>query len=243
MSSSFAAQLGIEVESLSETPVTLANGSDQPVSRTVQPLPFSVGADYTEDLHFTVTDLTYDVILGLPWLESGNKSVDWRRRTFTFVHDTRLVTLAPGRPSKRALRAQFGDRLLNAVQINKILRKKQPIFQVVPDVTPDVTNTAPEAERCEKLEKDFLTFFPRLSRRSHPPTAECPSKSRRNRAQARLTDLSTGCSLPSWKSCAAPLTIYSPRASFAPVILPGGPPFSLPLRRTGACASALIIGD
>jgi hypothetical protein len=130
MSSSFAAQLGIEVESLSDTPVTLANGSEQPVSRTVQPVPFSVGAVYIEDPHFTVTDLTYDVILGLPWLEFGNKSVDWRRRTITFIHDTQLVTLAAGRPFKRALRAQFGDRLLNSVHINKILRKKQPIFQV-----------------------------------------------------------------------------------------------------------------
>jgi hypothetical protein len=76
MSSSFAARLGIETESLSAEPVTLANGSQQPVSRTVQAVPFSVDSDYTEDLRFTVTNLTYDVILGLPWLESGNKHVD-----------------------------------------------------------------------------------------------------------------------------------------------------------------------
>jgi hypothetical protein len=150
MSSLFAAQLGIEVESLSDTPVTLANGSEQSVLRTIQPVPFSVGADYNEDLRFTITNLTYDVFLGLPWLESGNKLVNWRRRTIIFIHDTRLVTLAAGRPSKRALRAQFGDRLLNTVQVNKILRKKQPIFQVVPNVTPDVTKTAPELGTMQK---------------------------------------------------------------------------------------------
>jgi hypothetical protein len=93
MSSSFAARLGIQVESVSNVPVILANGSEQPVSRTVQPVPLSAGADYTEDVQLTVTDLNYDVILELPWLESGNKSVDWRRRTIAFVHEARLVTL------------------------------------------------------------------------------------------------------------------------------------------------------
>jgi hypothetical protein len=101
MSPSFAARLGIQVESISDAPVTLANGFEQPVSRTVQPVPLLVGADYTEDLHFTVTDLTHDVISGLPWLESGNKSVDWRRRTIAFVHEARLVTLQAGRPSTK----------------------------------------------------------------------------------------------------------------------------------------------
>ena len=68
-------ELGIEVESL-PSGVTLANGSEQPVSRTARAVPFSVDHDYTEDLQFTVTDVTYDIILGLPWLESGNKQVD-----------------------------------------------------------------------------------------------------------------------------------------------------------------------
>jgi predicted aspartyl protease len=75
MSSSFASELGIAVESL-PSGVTLANGSEQPVSRTAQAVPFSVGHDYTEDLQFTVTAVTYDIILSLPWLESGNKQVD-----------------------------------------------------------------------------------------------------------------------------------------------------------------------
>jgi hypothetical protein len=107
MSSSFAARLGIEVESLCSEPVTLANGSQQLVSRTVQAVPFSVGSEYTEDLHFTVTDLTYDIILGLPWLESGNKHVDWKTRTISFIHEARPVTLSAGRPFKRASHSAF----------------------------------------------------------------------------------------------------------------------------------------
>jgi hypothetical protein len=97
MSSSFASRLGIEVEFVSASePVTLADGSQQPVKRTVNPVPYFVGDDYTEDLHFTVTDVTYDVILGLPWLESANKQVDWKRRTISFIHEARPVTLFAG---------------------------------------------------------------------------------------------------------------------------------------------------
>jgi hypothetical protein len=176
MSSLFAARLGIHVESVSDAPVASANGSEQPVSRTVQPVPLSVGADYTEDLHFTVTNLTYDVILGLPWLESGNKSVDWRWRTIAFVHEARLVTLQAGWPSKKALHAQFGDHLLNSVQVNKILRKNQPIFQVVPNVTPNVTQSASESERCDKLKSEFLDIIPQDLLAHLPPDRGMPFK-------------------------------------------------------------------
>jgi hypothetical protein len=102
-------------------------------------VPFLVGSDYTEDLQFTVIDLTYDVILGLSWLESGNKHVDWKMRTIFFIHEARPVTLSAGWPSKRALHSEFGDRLINSIQVKRMLRKKQPVFQVVPNVTPDVT--------------------------------------------------------------------------------------------------------
>jgi hypothetical protein len=120
MSFDFARQLGLGLRSdVSLEPVTLANGSQQPVTWTTQAVPFLVVSTYSEDLHFSVTDVTYDVILGLPWLESGNKSVDWLRRTISFVHARHVVMLEAGKPSKRALRNEFGDRMLNSVQIKK----------------------------------------------------------------------------------------------------------------------------
>jgi hypothetical protein len=82
-------------------------------------VPFSVGHDYTEVLQFTVTDVTYDILLGLPWLESGNKQVDWKRRIISFIHEAKLVTLSAGRPSKKALRSEYSDRLVNSVKMKK----------------------------------------------------------------------------------------------------------------------------
>jgi hypothetical protein len=124
MSSTFARQLGLSLRfDVSLEPVTLANGSQQPVTWTTQAVPFSVGSAYSEDLHFSVTDVTYDIILGLPWLEAGNKTVDWLRRTISFVHADKVVTLEAGKPSKRALREEFGDKLLNSVQMKKLIGK------------------------------------------------------------------------------------------------------------------------
>jgi hypothetical protein len=98
MSSDFARQLGFSLRSdVSLEPVTLANDSQQPVTWTTQAVPFSVGSAYSKDLHFSITDVMYDVILGLPWLESGNKFVDWLRRTISFVHAGKVVTLEAGK--------------------------------------------------------------------------------------------------------------------------------------------------
>jgi hypothetical protein len=164
MASDFAAKLGVETEPVEGVSVSggLAHGPQQPVSRTVKPVPFLVGSTYTEDLHFTVADITYDIILGLPWLESGNKQMDWRRRTVSFVHNARPVTLEAGRPSKRVLKRAYGDRLLNSVQVNKLLRKKQPVFQVVPSMVLNIFELhAEESERCEKVKSEFSDIFPR----------------------------------------------------------------------------------
>jgi hypothetical protein len=179
MSSSFASKLGIEVVPVKGVSVSggLANGPEQRVSRTVSPVPLSIVTGYTEDLHFTVTDLTYDIILGLPWLELANKQVDWRRRTISFIHNAAPVTLEAGKPSKRALKGQFGDRLLNSVQVNKLLKKKQPVFQVVPNVTPNATeNRAPEYDRCENLKAEFPDVFPQDLPPHLPPDRGAPFK-------------------------------------------------------------------
>jgi hypothetical protein len=74
------------------------------------------------------------------------------------------------------LHAQFGDRLLNSVEVNKILRKKQPIFQVVPNVSPEVMQLAPESDRCDKLKAEFSDIFPQDLPSHLPPDRGMPFK-------------------------------------------------------------------
>jgi hypothetical protein len=179
MSAGFASRLGIEVVPVGGVSVSggLSHGPQQPVSRTVKKVPLSIGTAYTEDLHFTVTDITYDIILGLPWLELANKQVDWKKRTISFMHEFRPVTLEVGRPSKRALKSKYGDRMLNSVQVHKLLKKKQPVFQVVPGVTPDASSDrAPESERCDKLKTEFSDIFPQDLPAHLPPDRGAPFK-------------------------------------------------------------------
>ena len=94
--------------------------------------------------------------------------------------------------------SRYGDRLLNSVQVKKIFKKKQPIFQVVPNVTPDITShLAEKSERCDKLKAEFPGCFPSgPTRPSYHLTGACPSTSTRNRGLPRSIALSTA-SLPS----------------------------------------------
>ena len=178
LSRDFAESAGIAVEDCPGQFVELADRSQQPVARTREPVQFDVGPHYSEHLHFTLAPVKYDVILGLPWLESGNKQIDWHKRTISFVHAGRPVTLEAGKPSKRALRKDYGARVLNSVEVNKLLRKKQPVFQVVPDVTPRSAppHVAPEAERCDKLRHEFADVFPADLPSELPPDRGMPFK-------------------------------------------------------------------
>jgi hypothetical protein len=118
MSREFAQSVDVSIVELPEQFVKLADRSQQPVARTREPVPLSVGAHYSEDLHFTLAPIKYDIILGLPWLESGNKYVDWKKRTISFIHAGAPVMLEAGKPSKRALKQQYGSRVMNSVEVN-----------------------------------------------------------------------------------------------------------------------------
>ena len=61
------------------------------------------------------------------------------------------------------------------MQIKKILKKKQPLFQVVPNVTPDLaSNLAEESVRCDKLKAEFSDVFPQDLPAHLPPDRGTP---------------------------------------------------------------------
>jgi hypothetical protein len=178
LSRKFAEKLGVTLEA-AEGSVQLANGTPQSVNQTLDPLSLSIRESYTEALHFMVSDLSYDVILGLPWLQLGGKSkcTNWIKRTISFVYAGRPVTLEAGRPSKRALKSQFGDRVLNSVEVKRLIRKKRPIFQAILNLNGEVSvNSAPESERCKELQREFSDVFPQDLPGQLPPDRGEPFK-------------------------------------------------------------------
>jgi hypothetical protein len=61
--------------------------------------------------------------------------------------------------------------------MKKLLKKKQPVFQVVPNVTPETdVIRAPEWERCEQLKAEFPDLFPQDLPGHLPPDRGMPFK-------------------------------------------------------------------
>ena len=65
--------------------VTLADGHQQAIEGVLSSLPVRV-ASFQESLDFTVTDLQgFDAILGMPWLQRHNPTIDWCEQTISFI--------------------------------------------------------------------------------------------------------------------------------------------------------------
>ena len=63
---------------------TLADGHQQATGGSLSSIPTRI-ASLQESLDFTVTDLHgFDAILGMPWLQRHNPSIDWRKQTVSF---------------------------------------------------------------------------------------------------------------------------------------------------------------
>ena len=73
--------------------VSLADGSPQPAEGILSAY-VSIGEVYREQLNLAATSLQgYDVILGMPWLQHHNPTIDWRGALISFVdqHGNRVV--------------------------------------------------------------------------------------------------------------------------------------------------------
>ena len=71
--------------------VALADGTGLTCNKTVPKCVIDFGRSKskhpfkdTRDLHVLDLNNTFDVILGMPFLESRNPSIDWKKRTLTF---------------------------------------------------------------------------------------------------------------------------------------------------------------
>jgi hypothetical protein len=92
-----ATTLGLETTKNSDRKIILADGATY-IGRKIARVPLATGT-YHDRMDFISAPITYDVILGLPWLIRYNPILDWQRRQLTFHTDDgkRHLLIAPGR--------------------------------------------------------------------------------------------------------------------------------------------------
>ena len=88
-----------------------------------------------ERLHFDVADLQgYDAILGKPWLDKHNPTIDWKKHMVSVHKNGKTFVMQqrkPAIPSHAQRSAQDVKRdLLSAKQMQRLMRKKQGTFFV-----------------------------------------------------------------------------------------------------------------
>ena len=93
LSTTFAAKCKVEFSRETATHVLFADGSKGVVYDTPTSSILSIGKSYSQALPFVISDIKYDVILGLPWLQQHNPTIDWRRRSLTFTYANSTIIL------------------------------------------------------------------------------------------------------------------------------------------------------
>ena len=112
--------------------ITLADGSQQKAGSTVDAASVRIGS-YTDSIDFVSLPLVgYDVILGMPWLDHYNPTIDWRERTIAFADDHhcshRLVAdvgVAAEQRTPKAATAPPRLNLITSKQLKHQIRTKQ----------------------------------------------------------------------------------------------------------------------
>ena len=84
----------------------VADGSLMPKTGQVEyeTRPLSVAAQqHHEEITFDIIELAvHEVILGLPWLDKHNPTIDWKKRVLKFERCNCVVDIQPGRPTAKA---------------------------------------------------------------------------------------------------------------------------------------------
>jgi len=145
VSEAFVRQHQLRLEDLprdQQVDVSLADGTPYTVERVLPASRVAIQG-YHDRIDLNVlSNLTFDVVLGTPWLQAINPSIDWQRNQLT-LRDAggKQVLLEPGfKPSSLSY-------LMGISAVDRALRTSQveEMFLVV--ITPTVTNAAPAGKQ------------------------------------------------------------------------------------------------
>jgi hypothetical protein len=200
VSSAFVAEHNINTSPLpTQDTVLLADGSVQKTSALVRGAAVKVDS-YIDQLDFVALPLSgYDAIIGMPWLDQYNPSIDWRKRRLRFQDRNQVqqelvgMEVSKSNPSSKK---SFKLNMLSKKQLQRAWQAKQVeyLYAVRLEVTGNVSvcyslNAAASASavsnRSEapilktisgKLEKEFRDVFPDELPAGLPPEREVDHK-------------------------------------------------------------------
>jgi Reverse transcriptase (RNA-dependent DNA polymerase)/RNase H-like domain found in reverse transcriptase/Integrase zinc binding domain/Retroviral aspartyl protease/Chromo (CHRromatin Organisation MOdifier) domain len=118
ISKSFIKDTSIKSETTKlKTEVTLADGSGYNIDKIVRNVDLTIG-EYVDKLDIKVLELAaYDVILGMPWLEKYNPSIDYKFKRVT-IFSNGTVTNLKSTPQQQNKNASFYSRSHQSRQLN-----------------------------------------------------------------------------------------------------------------------------
>jgi len=125
--------------------INLADGSKRAATDLLSKAPVIIGT-YSDAIDLVSLPLGgFDVILGMPWLESINPSIDWKAKSLSFHHDGMQHVLQP----------ESSLCLLTEREVRKNFRKK--LVEEIFVVNVDWHSTADDGISCNKIsiEKDY----------------------------------------------------------------------------------------
>jgi hypothetical protein len=142
--------------------VTLGDGSDTSCdNRYIVPLRMGT---YSESLSTHGIQLTasFDIVLGMPWLERFGPNVDWVNKVVEFIHRGQKHTLRP--PIFQPGDTSCGGLTISALQLKRAARKGAQLYSVIlkdstgqPDGAEDQT-----PPQIQSLVTDFADIFQEL---------------------------------------------------------------------------------
>ena len=100
--------------------VVLADGRTY-AGRRVLSIPLALGS-HQEKLDLVTAPISYDIILGLPWLIRHNPDINWPKRQLTFTTNDKKLHILTQRPKTPT--DDDDDAIRSAKQLERLLKQK-----------------------------------------------------------------------------------------------------------------------
>ena len=154
--------------------VVLADGTEHRIDHCIKKTNIKIGR-YRDKIDVEVIPLgaTYDLILGMPWLQHFNPRIDFRTLTLAFEHRGEPILLVT--PTDQDDQDQPAPHLLSHVQLKRAARKGDSVFLAMISPAADAAAAAADDQEEDhptlaQLQADYSDLF-----KEHLPT-ELPPK-------------------------------------------------------------------